>query len=719
MRKSDRGSWSTANIKVALEALSDGMPLKTCAVQFGIPRNTLRRHWTKALKKAPGDGKLGKPTMLGDKVEQELVEYILALEDRGFGLTPKDVRSLVFDYAEQNNIPNNFNKMDRMAGLDWWAGFRLRHHSMLSIRKPEALSLSRAQCMNQPAVSKYFDILDSEMKKLGLTDKPACIYNCDESGLSLVPDVQKIVGRKGKRNVYQITSGERGVLTTVLPCYNAAGDYIPPMVIYKGKRLVDGLKANMPPGSLVCVSESGYMHKELFETWLKHFKKHLKHPDLPAILILDGHGSHVKALDALKFASKNNISIICLPPHTTHWTQPQDKCFFKPLKMHFADECRKFMRKKPGQGITRLSFGSLFTPAYNKTASIHVAVESFRVTGIFPFNRHIFPESAFSPAATTSRSMSENVVGRVDRNEENLPHGESPAISAVSLDQPEMQSSAVDGPTTDTRELTAAADQCDGNELRSHELTCVHHENNLPSTGELEDETCEHAGLSTVSNVVSCDDSTNDKNCTNTFECVLPIPQKQFDEHANTTKRKSRATTSRVLTSKAHLASLANELHQSAKEPPQKKMKHDKGIGLNLPKENKTKQKEKKTAESSRKKKKMTCRADKRPGPKPKNRPVCQQTVGLKLPASKKATVKSVSQRWKTTCKSKSSRGPSSAAQDDTTTCGGCGELWLESTEEWIQCTGCEEWYEISCAGMTGKAKCVQDQFMCLDCVAN
>jgi len=229
VRKSDRGSWSSDNIKLALEALSDGVPLKTCATQFSIPRNTLHRHWKKALKKAPGACKLGKPTMLGDKAEQELAEYILALEDRGFGLTPKDVRSLVFDYAEQNNIPNNFNKMDRMAGLDWWSGFHQRHLSMLSIRKPEALSLSRAQCMNQPAVNKYFDILDREMKKLGLTDKPASVYNCDESGLSLVPESQKIVGRKGKKNVYQITSGERGVLTTVLPCYNAAGDYIPPM----------------------------------------------------------------------------------------------------------------------------------------------------------------------------------------------------------------------------------------------------------------------------------------------------------------------------------------------------------------------------------------------------------------------------------------------------------------------------------------------------------
>jgi len=49
-----------------------------------------------------------------------------------------------------------------MTGLDWWDGFRQRQRSLLSIREPEALSLSRAQCMDQPAVNKYFDILDKE-----------------------------------------------------------------------------------------------------------------------------------------------------------------------------------------------------------------------------------------------------------------------------------------------------------------------------------------------------------------------------------------------------------------------------------------------------------------------------------------------------------------------------------------------------------------------------
>lgn len=126
------------------------------------------------------------------------------------------------------------------------------------------------------------------MKRIDVLDKPACVYNCDESGLSLVPETQKIVGGRGKRQVYQVTSGERGVLTTVIPCFNAAGDYIPPMIIFKGKRMRDGLNKNMPDGSIVAVSDSGYINKDLFMTWLEHFEKHRKYRDMPTLLVLDG-----------------------------------------------------------------------------------------------------------------------------------------------------------------------------------------------------------------------------------------------------------------------------------------------------------------------------------------------------------------------------------------------------------------------------------------------
>lgn len=107
-QKTTRGDWSTNSMEQALLALDDGQPLLVCAKNFGVPRNTLHRHWLKRVKKVPGSRHLGRESLLGPVVEAELVQYrpILKVEERGFGLTPTDVRELTFDYAESHNIPN-------------------------------------------------------------------------------------------------------------------------------------------------------------------------------------------------------------------------------------------------------------------------------------------------------------------------------------------------------------------------------------------------------------------------------------------------------------------------------------------------------------------------------------------------------------------------------------------------------------------------------------
>lgn len=106
-------------MKNAIEELQKGRPLSTVANEFGVPRNTLRRHFQCQLKKEPCERKLGKQTVLGDKAERELVTHILELEDKGFGLTPKDVRQLVFEYGEEKKIQHSFSHEKKMAGEDW------------------------------------------------------------------------------------------------------------------------------------------------------------------------------------------------------------------------------------------------------------------------------------------------------------------------------------------------------------------------------------------------------------------------------------------------------------------------------------------------------------------------------------------------------------------------------------------------------------------------
>ena len=59
-------------------------------------------------------------------------------------------------------------------------------------------------------------------------DKPAQIYNCDESGSP------RLLQQKGTKKVRQCTSGNKTQIT-ILGVANAAGKVIPPMVVFSGK----------------------------------------------------------------------------------------------------------------------------------------------------------------------------------------------------------------------------------------------------------------------------------------------------------------------------------------------------------------------------------------------------------------------------------------------------------------------------------------------------
>lgn len=121
-------------------------------------------------------------------------------------------------------------------------------------------------------------------------------------------------------------------------------------------------------------------------------------PNRPQCLILDGHHSH-EVLDLLVKAKDENIFVLALPPHTSHWLQPLDKGVFGPLKKHFNVTCSEFMAESPSNVIVKATFAKVFTTAWQKAITPENIKQGFKVTGIFPFNPQAIPAIAYAPAA--------------------------------------------------------------------------------------------------------------------------------------------------------------------------------------------------------------------------------------------------------------------------------------------------------------------------------
>lgn len=117
---------------------------------------------------------------------------------------------------------------------------------------------------------------------------------------------------------------------------NAAGEFIPPMLIFKRVRMNDCLKKGAPPGTVFGCSKNGWITSELFVQWLEHFIKYTKlekSNNKQVLLLLDGHTTHTKNIEAIHLACEYGIIMLSFPAHTTHRLQPLDRSFFKSLKI--------------------------------------------------------------------------------------------------------------------------------------------------------------------------------------------------------------------------------------------------------------------------------------------------------------------------------------------------------------------------------------------------
>jgi hypothetical protein len=332
-RKTEIISYSSKDLENALHAIrNDGKKIREAGRSFNIPESTLRK---KLLENLPKPPRLGRKTVFYKEVETELKEYVLTLSKLYYGLTPKELRRLAFNYAEAKNISHTFNKEQSLAGKDWLYGF-LNRHPDLRLRQPEGTSLNRIGGFNKEETTLFYSNLKTLMKKFNF--KPHRIFNVDETGVTTVQKkCPKVYGRKGAKKVGAAISAERGRTITVVCCMSASGNYVPPMLVYPRKNMTSTLQKNGPIGASYKCSKSGWMNADLFLSWLTHFEKHTKPTAIdPILLVLDNHNSHI-SIAAYDYCKENNIHMVSLPPHTSDHLQPLDLTFFGPLKGPFIE----------------------------------------------------------------------------------------------------------------------------------------------------------------------------------------------------------------------------------------------------------------------------------------------------------------------------------------------------------------------------------------------
>ena len=464
IRQTERGKTTQDSMKEAVDkVVVQKQSMNSVAKSSGIAYSTLRKYCLIQQENAELDVHVGyhTATIFTKEQEQLLVQYLLRASAMYFGLCLKEVKSLAFEYGTKLEITMPISWGERgFASKDWMTNF-IKRHPELTLRSPEATSLSRVTSFNRYNVNQFFDNYVKVLERTHFT--PDQIWNLDETGCTTVQKPNKVLAARGVKQVGAIVSAERGQLVTLCCAVNAMGNTIPPMFVFPrvhfNKRFLHGA----PIGSICEAYPSGWMTSNTFLVFMKHFIKYSHASiDRKVLLLLDNHESHI-SVQTIELAKANGVVMLSFPPHCSHKLQPLDRSVYGPFKRYYNSACDMCMLNHPGETMTIYEIAEMVGHAFPKAMTPHNIQSGFRVSGIQPVNPDIFTDDEFLPSEVTDRPLPDQHPPAVPEQPSAVSHqpaavSQQPAAvsqePAARLDSPLTKQTTVSASTSVHRTIT-------------------------------------------------------------------------------------------------------------------------------------------------------------------------------------------------------------------------------------------------------------------------
>ncbi|KAJ8937365.1 hypothetical protein NQ314_011911 [Rhamnusium bicolor] len=411
IHKTDRSSKDTSLYERAYDQIvTRHLSIRAAAKEYGLSHVSLIRYKRKReaantdySKAIVSVGYNSCNRIFTKKQETLMADYIIKAAQMYNGCSPKEIRKLAYELTQKYDVkrPVQWDE-NGLASKDWFSSF-MKRNKQLSIRCAQSTSLSRATNFNTTNVNMFFDNLARVMDREHFEAKD--IYNLDETGITTVQKPDRIVAKKGMRQVGALTSAERGTLVTVTIAVNAIGNSTPPMFVFPRLRYQDQFVRDGPVGCIGAGNASGWMQEEEYIIFLKHFQKCTNCSlNQKVLLLLDNYSSHI-SISALDFCKENGIVVLSFPPHCSHKLQSLDRAVYGPLKKAVNSACDNWMRNNPSKTMSIYDIPGILKIALPLALTQTNIQAGFRCTGIFPFNRDIFTQLDFAPSSITDRPM--------------------------------------------------------------------------------------------------------------------------------------------------------------------------------------------------------------------------------------------------------------------------------------------------------------------------
>ena len=133
-------------------------------------------------------------------------------------------------------------------GYSWMPEFKKRHKDLKHSRYLQRMSKERADAVKSKNLDRFFNIYAYGIDKYSV--KSIHLYNLDEKGVIIGGTQKRIlywVARSMNdenikdpalaQPVWRVTDPNRELIT-IIKCISAAGNVVPPMLVYKGRQIM-------------------------------------------------------------------------------------------------------------------------------------------------------------------------------------------------------------------------------------------------------------------------------------------------------------------------------------------------------------------------------------------------------------------------------------------------------------------------------------------------
>ena len=359
------------------------------AKALGLRPDTIRKRVSGGLSRSQARHQQQKLSYAEEKV---LLKWIKDLTISGYSPGHRLLKEVAEEIRTKrvHNLddipPSPFIPQPRfILGQDWVPRFIQRHIHLKVIigRRIESVRMDGA---TKPVLEAWFNAYNKLVQQEKIAQENT--YNMDESGFSIgtMESTHTIIDST-LRTKYQAHPG-RQEWVSVVECICGDGTNIPPLVIFKGKNVLQSwIPYEVIDDWFFSANTKGWTSNLHGLEWLKRVFEpatRTKANGQYRLLICDGHDSHISG-SFIAHCLLNKILLFILPPHTSHLLQPLDVAIFGPLKKRLT-AALEHLNAAQLVRIQKHEWMQAYIKARTEVFDTQHINSAWRGAGLFPFN---------------------------------------------------------------------------------------------------------------------------------------------------------------------------------------------------------------------------------------------------------------------------------------------------------------------------------------------